>query len=517
MAPAVATYGPHDPSRTVLYKVIAAHLETFLASLDADPNATGLPAYGQREFYDYLPCGILAHGFLRLGCETCKTEVLLAFSGKRRGFCPACAGRRMAQTAAHLVECVMPWVPTRQWVVSVPMPLRYWTAPARDLTAQVHTIIRTTIAQFYVNQAVTRGAERQTVPPGSVTFVQRFGGALKANLHSHVIVMEGVCLDRTDQGLKPRFVKGEPPSDADVVPVVQKISRRVIRTLRRLGYLEAGMAVPVATGDAPLRDTAPELARTMAASVTQRSAFGERAGQKVRRIGSGFGDAGEQPALTGPRCASVNGFSFATASAIGPKGLSLHANTAIPAHRRDQLERLIRYTARGAVSLERLEEDAKGDLMYHCTRPWSDGPTGITLSPVELLEKLAALVPLPRVHLVRYAGCLAPHSKLRAAILPTPRQQGGDGEDTQTGTPYWAWARLLGRVFALEMAPCPFCRRGSLRDCVGAGQLCCPSLRLIAAITQESVITRILRHLQLASVPPPITPARCRQERFAFD
>jgi len=45
MAPAVATYEPHDPSRTVLYHVIAEHLETFLASLDADPEATGLPAY----------------------------------------------------------------------------------------------------------------------------------------------------------------------------------------------------------------------------------------------------------------------------------------------------------------------------------------------------------------------------------------------------------------------------------------------------------------------------------------
>jgi hypothetical protein len=56
-----------------------------------------------------------------------------------------------------------------------------------------------------------------------------------------------------------------------------------------------------------------------------------------------------------------------------------------------------------------------------------------------------------------------------------------------------------------------------LRDCVGAGQLCCPSLRIIAAITQESVIIRILRHLKLASVPPPSAPARLRQEIFAFD
>ena len=84
----------------------------------------------------------------------------------------------MAQTAAHLVTCVIPWVPTRQWVVSVPVPLRYWMAASQDLTATVHTIIRTTIAQYYVNQAVTRGAERHKVQAGSVTFIQRFGSAI---------------------------------------------------------------------------------------------------------------------------------------------------------------------------------------------------------------------------------------------------------------------------------------------------------------------------------------------------
>ena len=124
----------------------------------------------------------------------------------------------------------------------------------------------------------------------------------------------------------------------------------------------------------PLLDNEPELACTMAASVKQRIAFGERAGQSVRRIGSGFGYEGESPALTGPRCASVHGF-------------SLHANTQVPAHRRAQLERLIRYTARGAAGLERLEEAANGDLVYTFTKPWSDGTTGITLSPLELLDR----------------------------------------------------------------------------------------------------------------------------------
>lgn len=196
--------------------------------------------------------------------------------------------------------------------------------------------------------------------------------------------------------------------------MIQQSSRRVIRTLGRLGYLETGMEPPGATGDDPLRDHEPALARTMAASVQQRIAGGERAGQPVRRIGAGFGHEGEAPRLTGPRCASMH-------------GLSLHANTQIPAHRRDQLQHLIRYMARGAVVLERLTQDTHGELVYTFTHPWSDGTTGIRLSLWELLEKLAASVPLPHVHLVRYGECLAPHSHLRHAIMPTPRQQGTDG------------------------------------------------------------------------------------------
>ena len=195
----------------------------------------------------------------------------------------------MAQMAAHLVECVIPWVPVRQWVVSVPIPLRYWMSSSPDLTAQVHTIVRTTIAQFYVNQAVKRGVKRQNVQPGSVSFIQRFGSSINLHLHFHVVFLEGVYLDRTEADLKPCFVKVEPPSDADIAKVLQKISHRVIRKLRRRGYLEAGIEAAVATGYDPLLDTEPELARTMAASVKQRIAFGEHAGEKVRRIGSGFG------------------------------------------------------------------------------------------------------------------------------------------------------------------------------------------------------------------------------------
>jgi hypothetical protein len=109
---------------------------------------------------------------------------------------------------------------------------------------------------------------------------------------------------------------------------------------------------------------------------------------------------------------------------------------------------------------------------------------------LEFLEKHVALVPLPRVHLVRYGGCLAPHSHLRGAIIPTLYQQGVEDEETNTGTSPWSWVRLLKRVFALDMARCPFWQQGSLR--------------IIAAITQGEVIRKILSPLKLAADPPPL-------------
>jgi hypothetical protein len=155
------------------------------------------------------------------------------------------------------------------------------------------------------------------------------------------------------------------------------------------------------------------------------------------------------------------------------------------------------------VSLERLTVNADGDLLYTFTHPWSDGTTGITLSPMELLEKLAALalVPLPRQHQVRYGGCLAPHSHLRAAIIPTLRQQGADEPEGSTVSPNWSWARLLKRVFAIDMARCPVCQQGRLR--------------IIAAITEGHVIQNILRYVKLAVDPPPI--ALAQQAAFAWD
>ena len=117
-----ARYQRHRPEETTLYRVVQTHLDTYLAFVDIETGGAGLPTFVTDEFDAFLACGILAHGFLRLRCNGCAEEKLVAFSCKRRGICPSCGTRRMAEAAAYLVDHVIPKVPVRQWVLPFPIP-----------------------------------------------------------------------------------------------------------------------------------------------------------------------------------------------------------------------------------------------------------------------------------------------------------------------------------------------------------------------------------------------------------
>ena len=119
------TYQPRDTEHSVLHAVIREHLEPFLREVSDRGDGSGLPRFVEQEFREFLTCGVLAHGFTRLRCADCTFERLLPFSCKRRGFCPSCGGRRMAERAAYLVDEVLPRVPVRQWVLTLPYRLRY--------------------------------------------------------------------------------------------------------------------------------------------------------------------------------------------------------------------------------------------------------------------------------------------------------------------------------------------------------------------------------------------------------
>jgi hypothetical protein len=139
-----STYQPRDTEHSVLHAVIREHLEPLLREVTDRGDGHGLPRFVEQGFREFLSCGVLANGFTRLRCAYCTFERLVPFSCKRRGFCPSCGGRRMAEGAAYLVDEVLPQVPVRQWVLTLPYRLRYrlaWDhALCRAVTARSHGI-----------------------------------------------------------------------------------------------------------------------------------------------------------------------------------------------------------------------------------------------------------------------------------------------------------------------------------------------------------------------------------------
>ena len=373
---AARTYQRRQPERTLLYRTIATHLPTFLARTAGEDGAGGWPAFVRREFEAYLRCGILAQGVLRVRRERCGDTTVVGFSCKGRGFCPSCGGRRMGELAAHLVDRVLPPVPIRQWVFTVPVPVRYQLAFDAVLTRAVLRVFLRTVFGWQQRRAAQRGLVGAR--SGSVTAIQRFGGSANLNVHFHALLFDGVYT-RPSPTTRPRFYRLPPPTDADIAQLVRRLHRRVGRLLirRRRGSGED-------TGSAPFAAQGPLFARAVAASLQSWVALGPRAGQPLCRLRSAAAAT-----TTGRRSARLEGF-------------SLHADVAVPAHRRDQLERLVRYLVRSPLALDRLTESTGGQLLYQFRRPWRDGSTALLLDPLELLERLAALVPPPGRPLLAY-------------------------------------------------------------------------------------------------------------------
>jgi hypothetical protein len=380
------SYTRHRPEESILYNVIQQELESFLARAQAREQP--VPRFVEQEFHAFLRCGILAHGFLRLHCDECGFDRLIPFSCKRRGFCPSCGGHRMAEFAAHLVDRVLPEVPIRQWVLTLPYPLRYRCAYDARLTSEVlRAFVRALFAEL--RRRARQHWEMRAPQCGAVSFIQRFGSALNLNLHFHTLALDGVYTDDGGPDTAPRFLP-LPPPDGDAV------ARVLAGTARRLQRIVAKRAAE--DEDALARDE-PLLAVLAAASLRARSASGPNAGERWRRLGDRVEPAtwNDDPEAA-PRIPQHG-------------GLSLHAAVAVPARDRRRLERLCRYVARPPLANERLEEHPDGGLTLRLKTRWRDGTSHILMERSELIDRLVPLIPPPRAHQLRYHGlCAAAHN-----------------------------------------------------------------------------------------------------------
>jgi hypothetical protein len=181
---------------------------------------------------------------------------------------------------------------------------------------------------------------------------------------------------------------------------------------------------------------------------------------------------------------------------VGLDGFTLHAATRAGALDAEGREALIKYILRPAIAEERVTRAPEGLVRIALKKPFSDGTVAIDLDPLSLLARLCASVPPPRFHTVRYAGVLASASKVRARILPAPKDPPKDApaeEPRRAGFRYRPWAELLKRTFGLDVLACP--------RCLGR-------LRLVAMVKGPKSIARFLRGLGEPSGAPARTAAR---------
>ncbi|MFO1327148.1 MAG: transposase zinc-binding domain-containing protein [Rubrivivax sp.] len=195
-------------------------------------SSTGweLPRFVKDEFDAFLECGILGHGFLRLRCRECGHDKLVAFSCKRRGYCPSCGARRMSQTAAHLVDHVIPHVPVRQRVLSLPIPLRVLLVGKPEPVTPALQRVQCVVTRRLLAGAGLKADESHG---GAVTVIQRFGSAANLDIHLHCPVLHGAY--RCDADGAPSFIEAAAPPDDELHARLLTVIERLMKMLTRRG------------------------------------------------------------------------------------------------------------------------------------------------------------------------------------------------------------------------------------------------------------------------------------------
>ena len=308
--PEAPGYRRRAPEHSLLYELVAAEADGLREAVSAASlYGRGLPRNVDKELDAFLECGLLHRGFARVICHPCRAEHLVAFSCKGRGICPSCTSRRMSDTAAALVDRVLPHCRYRQWVITFPRRVRHHLAADPKLASAV---LQQGLRAIFAWQR--KQARRLGVKPGransnaAITMVQRFNSALELSLHFHVLIPDGIFVSNdNDPDARPRLIELDAPSDHDVATLLDAIIDRVTRTLKKHGRLHDD------------KDDEPEPQLLMALRPAR-------------------GPAGPFVADPLPRlCARKDGY-------------SLHAGTSVHRNDRVGLERLCRYGLRPPLS-----------------------------------------------------------------------------------------------------------------------------------------------------------------------
>ena len=322
----------------------------------------------------------------------------VAFSCKLRGLCPSCAGRRMAGSAAHLVDRVLASAPVRQYVLAFPYELSGLAATRPDVLGALSRIFWESLRGRY--QAWAKGAGLAASghgETGAVTGVHRAGASLNVHVHFHLLCVDGVYVADADETL--RFEPAPAPTRAELTSMLERIYARVMKWLARRGLLRN-------PDDAGASNAPPELspAEALATAAMQRGSL-----VTVRESSDGARD--DDPSLTPPPPK--------VSDAVTHERFNLHASVHLAANDDVGRERLCRYLNRPAFSLARLRLRRDGNVSYRVKKASRGRVTERVMTPIETLARLAAMVPPPRYPLLRFHGVLAPRSGAKAPVRPT--------------------------------------------------------------------------------------------------
>ena len=411
---APTVYRPRKPEKTVLFEAIKKNYTTWNKNTK-DP----IPKHVDTTFKKYLGCGILAKGFAHAHCASCQKDFLIAFSCKGRGICPSCNTRAMVETAAHLIENVIPLVPIRQWVISFPIRIRHYLKTPTIL----QDVLRIVVDEIR-KRLINCSPNMPDAKIGAVSFIQNFGTTLNFHPHFHLIVADGV-FGSTGEVLQFNEAFLNPDDISDTQDCIHK---RVLKFFGKKGWFEQ---------------------------------------EDIEKM-----------------------------LAYENSGFSLDAGVRIHSWDRDGLERLIRYCARPCFASENLRWNGPW-LIYRLSKPNHKGQTFVQLDPLEFLDRIAAFIPPPRRHRHHYHGVFAPNSSVRKKvtahakkriehIVPPFVKEAAEKIEKVS----FNWAKLIARIYEADPLICK----------------CGKEIKIIAFVTHEAEIRRILRGIGWPTEPPDFDP-----------
>ncbi len=479
---AAVGYQRRRPESTALHKIVREHRATLFADASAcSASGRGYPRFVVEEFDKYERCGILAYGLVRVYCDTCRTSTVVAFSCKGRALCPSCTGRRMADVTTHLVDDVLPVARYRQWTLTFPWQIRVMLVQHPTLVTALQKIMVRRIERFLRRHARDHGRPRsERAHTGAIVAIQRFGSRLNLHIHLHAVIPDAVWVLRDGALIT---VDLPPPTDDDIDTIGRDICRRVTAHIERRTNDET-LAAPSSDDDC---DDARELAQLVLTDTIAR-----------------------KPSILDDFPAAAPAKRKLTAHC---DGCSLECKPTVAPTDRAGLERLLRYGARPAFAHDRIEQLPNGNVSYRLPKTFYTGQTHVVLPPVDFLRRLAALIPPPRFHTIRYHGLFAPNAKLRklaCALAPghvvdvtiedNPAASKTVADKPDADAPprrrtRMLWAQLLRRVFALDVFRCPC---GADRKMIG----------ILSRAQSPDALDNFLRAIGEPTVPPPRAKAR---------